>query len=121
MVRSAFPEIGIREKLGEVRAGISSTPHSSASHQSSAVLEEVTSTIGMRTPLHLIRSTRSLQLPSGIASSVTTTAFSWPVLIKPIAASMLLAHRIASPCASIPRAMVAAGLLVATKITVLAL
>jgi hypothetical protein len=97
---------------------MSSTPHSSASHQSSAVLEEVTSTIGMSTPLHLIRSTRSLQLPSGIASSVTTTVFSLPALSKPTAASMLLAHRITSPCASIPRAMAAAGRLVDTKIIV---
>src|ERR1700758_3513243 len=61
---------------------MSSTPHSSASHQSSAVLEEVTSTIGITTPLHLIRSTRSLQLPSGIASSVTTTVFSSRALSK---------------------------------------
>jgi hypothetical protein len=97
---------------------MSFTPHSSASHHSSAVLEEVTSITGTRIPLHLTRSTRSLQLPSGIASSVTTTVFSRPALSKPTAASTLLAHCITSPCASMPRAMAAAGLLVDTKITV---
>jgi hypothetical protein len=97
---------------------MSSTPHSSASHQSSAVLQEVTSTIGIRTPLHLTRSTRSLQLPSARASSVTITVFSRAELSKTTAALMLRAHCITSPCAATSCATVASGLLLDTKITI---
>ena len=93
-------------------------PHSSASHQSSAVLEEVTSTTGIETPMHLTCSTRSLQLPSARASSVTTTVFSRAELSKSTAALMLRAHCITSPCASMSCATVASGLLLDTKITV---
>jgi hypothetical protein len=49
---------------------------------------------------------------------VTTTVFSWPALSKLMAASMLLAHCITGPCASMPREMVAAGRLADTIITV---
>jgi hypothetical protein len=92
-------------------------PHSSASHQSSAVMAEVTSTIGIGTPLLLTRSTRSLQLPSARASSVTITVFSRAELSRPSAAAMLGAHCITSPAASMSCATVA-SLLVETKITV---
>jgi hypothetical protein len=104
MVRSAFPEIGIREKLGEVRAGSSSKPHSSASHQSSAVLEEVTSTIGMSIPLHLTRSMRSLQFPSASASSVAITVFSRAELSR-----LKLLLRYSVPTASRVRALPCPG------------
>lgn len=97
---------------------ISSTPHSSASHQSSAVLAGVSSTIGLRIPLHLTRSTRSLQLPSVRASSVTITVFLRVELIRPAAASMLGAQCITNPCALMSCATFASGLLVDTKITV---
>jgi len=93
-------------------------PHSSASHQSSAVLAEVRRTIGIGTPLLLIRSTRSLQLPSARASSVTITVFSRAELSRPSAAVMLGAHCITTPAASMSCATVASGLLVETTITV---
>lgn len=93
-------------------------PHSSASHQSSAVLEEVTSTMGAKISVHLTRSTRSLQLPSGRASSVTITVFSRDEVSKSTATLMLHAHCITSPCASMSCATVASGLLWDTKITV---
>ena len=95
-------------------------PHSSASHQSSAVLEEVTSTIGTQISIPLMRSTRSLQLPSVSASSVTITVFSRAELNRSIAALMLRAHCITNPCASMSCATVASGLLLDTKITVAA-
>ena len=94
-------------------------PHSSASHQSSAVLEELVSTIGTQIlSMPLIRSTRSLQLPSARASSVTITVFPRAELSKSTAALMLSAHCITSPCASMSCRTVASGLLLDTKITV---
>src|SRR5580704_11312666 len=97
---------------------MSSMPHSSASHQSSAVLEEVASTIGTQISIPLIRSTRSLQLPSARASSVTITVFSRAELRKSTAALMVRAHCTTSPRASMSCAMGASGLLLDTKITV---
>jgi hypothetical protein len=97
---------------------MSSMQHSSASHQSSAVMAEVTSPIGVGISGHLTHSTRSLQLPSGMASCVTITVFSRVELNKSTAALMLGAHCILSPCASMSCATVASGLLVDTKITV---
>ena len=107
-------------KRGAMRyAGrMSSTPHSSASHQSSAVLEEVARTIGVEVSMDLTRSTRSLQLPSTRESSVTITVFSRAELSKSTAALMLRAHCITSPCASMSCATVASGFLLDTKITV---
>ena len=93
-------------------------PHSSASHQSSAVLEELASTIGTQISIALIRSTRSLQLPSARASSVAITVFPRAELSKSTAALMLRAHCITSPCASMSCRTVASGLLLDTKITV---
>ena len=93
-------------------------PHSSASHQSSAVLEELASKIGTQISIPLIRSTRSLQLPSARASSVTITVFPRAELSKSTAALMLRAHCITSPCASMSCRTVASGLLLDTKITV---
>ena len=97
---------------------ISSTQQSSASHQSSAVLAGVRSTIGMGTPLHLTRATRSLQFPSARASSVTITVPLHGEPSKPTAASIVRAHCITNPCASMSCATVASGLLLDTKITV---
>src|ERR1700676_196707 len=97
---------------------MSSMPHSSASHQSSAVLEEVASTIGTQISIPLILSTRSLQLPSARASSATITVFSRAELSKSTAALMLHAHCTTSPHASMSSAMVASGPLLDTKITV---
>ena len=97
---------------------MSAMPHSSASHQSSAVLEEVTSTIGIEISIQLTRSTRSLQLPSARASSVTITVFSRAELSESTAALMVRAHCITVPCASMSCATVASGLLLDTKITV---
>ena len=97
---------------------MSSMPHSSASHQSSAVMAEVTSTIGVGISGHLTHSTRSLQLPSGRASCVTITVFSRFDLSKSTAALMLGAHCISSPYASMSCATVASGLVGDTKMTV---
>lgn len=97
---------------------ISSTQQSSASHQSSAVLAGVRSTIGIGIPLHLTRATRSLQFPSAKASSVTITFPLPDEPSKPIAASMVRAHCMTNPCASMSCATVASGLLLDTKITV---
>lgn len=97
---------------------ISSTPHSSASHQSSAVPAGVRSTIGITIPLHLTRSTRSLQLPSLRANSVTITVLSRVEVRKPAAALMLRAQCITSPWAFISCATGASGLLEDTNITV---
>jgi hypothetical protein len=97
---------------------ISSTQQSSASHQSSAVLAGVRSTIGIRISLHLTRATRSLQFPSAKASSVTITVPLPDEPSKPTAASMVRAHCITNPCASMSCATVASGLLLDTKITV---
>ena len=88
-------------------------PHSSASHQSSAVLEEVTSTIGIEISMHLTCSTRSLQLPSARASSVTIAVFSRAELSRSTAALMPCANCTTSPCASRSCATVASGLLAA--------
>ena len=93
-------------------------PHSSASHQSSAVLEEVKSTIGAEISVHLTRWTRSVQLPSASASSVTITVFSRAELSKSTAALMVRAHCITSPYASTSCATVDSGLPLDTKITV---
>ena len=71
-------------------------------------------------PKHLTRSTRSLQLPSGNASSVTTTVFSLAELSKSTAVLMLRAQCASSPCASISCTAVVSRLLLDTKIIVLA-
>lgn len=97
---------------------ISFMPHSSASHHSSAVMAEVTSTIGMGISVQPIRSTRSLQLPSGRANSVTITVLSRGEWSKATAPAMLDAHSISSPWASISPVTVASGALLDTKITV---
>ena len=97
---------------------MSSMPHSSASHQSSAVREEAKSTIGAGISVHLTRCTRSLQLPSASASSVTITVFSRAELSKSTAALIVRAQCITSPRASTSCATVASGLPVDTKITV---
>src|SRR5579883_2582390 len=72
---------------------MSSIPHSSASHQSSTVMEEVTSRIEVERliSMQLTRSTRSLQFPSAKASSVTITVFLHAELSKSAASLMLCA------------------------------
>src|SRR5690242_11048112 len=65
---------------------MSSTSQSSASHHNSAVLAEVISTTGMDVETPLTRSTRSLQLPSAKASSVTIAGASDPESSKSVAA-----------------------------------
>ena len=82
---------------------MSSTPHSSASHQSSAVLEEVTSTIGIRIPLH----PHPFDEISPIAISQgefreNNDALSRAELSRPSAAVMLAAHCITTPALRCP-------------------
>ena len=93
-------------------------PHSSASHQSSAVLEEVVIRIGTQTSIPRVCSMRSLQLPSAKASSATITVFSRGELSKSTASLMLRAHCTTSPRASMSCMTEASGLPLDTKITV---
>jgi hypothetical protein len=98
---------------------MSSTPYSSASHHSSAVLVELRSTTGTKFPIHLTRSTKSLQLPSLSESSVMTRvpfSVDWS---RPEAALMLGAH-----CTVMPRvvnsfSMAGSGSLSATMMSAL--
>src|ERR1700758_5310619 len=115
---SCFPRSWHKRETTRCPGRMSSMPHSSASHHSSAVLEEVRSTTGVGIPMHLTRSTRSLQLPSARASSVTITVLSRAELSKSTASLMLRACCTTSPRASMSCAMVASGLLLDAKITV---
>src|ERR1700752_2710760 len=91
-VVNRFPRYSDRREADKGACRISSTPQSSASHHNSAVLVELRSTTGRYFPIHLTRSTKSLQLPSPSASSVMTTVPLTAESSKPEAALMLCAH-----------------------------
>src|SRR5579859_499751 len=115
---SCSPKSWHKRETTRCQGRMSSMPHSSASHHSSAVLEEVRSTTGVGIPTPLTRSTRSLQLPSVRASSVAITVLAHAELSKSTASLMLAAQCITSPRVSRSCATAASGLLLDTKIMV---
>src|SRR5215469_3929579 len=99
---------------------ISSTSQSSASHHNSAVLAELTSTMGMELEIHLTCSTRSVHLPSAKVRSATMAVFSDADASKSLAALMLFAHSTLRPRRCKSCSMIASGFLPLTNMMVLA-
>src|SRR5215470_18793930 len=97
---------------------ISSTPQSSASHHNSAVLVELTSTMGMELEINLTCSTRSVQLPSVNARSATMAVLSDAKTSKSLAALMLFAHSTLRPRRCKSCSIVASGFLPLTNMMV---
>src|SRR5262249_5180300 len=97
---------------------ISSTPQSSASHHNSAVLVELTSTMGMELEINLTCSTRSFQLPSAKARSATMAVLSDTEASKALAALMLFAHSTLRPLRCKSCSIIASGFLLLTNMMV---
>src|SRR5262249_3139226 len=91
------PRISHKREADNGSNKMSSTPQSSASHHNSAVLVELTSTMGMELEIHFTCSTRSVQLPSGKARSATTAVLSDADASKSLAALRLFTHSTLRP------------------------
>ena len=98
---------------------ISVTSQSSASHHNSAVLAELTARIGIELETAFTRSTRSLQLPSERARSVTMPVLSDVEWSKSVAALILFAHSTLRPRRPNSSSTTLSGFLPLTNIMVL--
>src|SRR5215471_14441040 len=112
------PRISHKREADNGATKISSTPQSNASHHNSAVLVELTSTMGMELEIHLTCSTRSVQLPSARARSATMAVLSDAEPSKSLAALMLFAHSTLRPRRCKSCSIVASGFLPLTNMMV---
>lgn len=111
------PRISHKREADNGANRTSSTSQSSACHHNSAVMVELTSTMGTELDIHLTCSTRSVQFPSAKVRSATMAALSVADASKSVAVLMPFAHSTLRPRRCKSCSIIASGFLALTKMT----